>query len=95
LPVLVEEPAEQVTSLYSGLAILVDEVQTSGWTRRLQPERPMRSVRVVVLDVDPEHLFQVAHPLLVAGRDPAKLLEPPDHPSRRGWSYLVGITASL
>ena len=45
-----------------GLATLVDEVQTNGWTWRLQPERPMRSVRVVVLDVDPEHLFQVASP---------------------------------
>jgi hypothetical protein len=38
-----------------GLATLVDEVQTSGWTRRLQPERPMRSVRVVVLDVVMKH----------------------------------------
>jgi hypothetical protein len=45
-----------------GLATLVDEVQTNGWTWRLQPERPMRSVRPVVLDVDPEHLFQVASP---------------------------------
>ena len=61
-PVLVEEPSEQVTSLYPGLATLADEVQTNGWTWRLQPERPMRSVRVVMLDVDPEHLFQVASP---------------------------------
>jgi hypothetical protein len=45
----VEEPAEQVTSLYPGLATLVDEVQPNGWTWRLQPKRPMRSVRVVVL----------------------------------------------
>jgi hypothetical protein len=45
----VEEPAEQVTSLYPGLATLVDEVQTNGGSWRLQPERPMRSVRVVVL----------------------------------------------
>jgi hypothetical protein len=45
----VEEPAKQVTSLYPGLATLVDEVQPNGWTWRLQPKRPMRSVRVVVL----------------------------------------------
>ncbi len=60
--ILVEEPAKQVTSLYPGLATLADEVQANGWTWRLQPERPMRSMRVVVLDVDPEHLFQVASP---------------------------------
>ena len=35
---LVEEPAEQVTSLCPGLATLVDEVQTNGWTWRLQPD---------------------------------------------------------
>ena len=37
-PVLVEEPAEQVTLLYPGLVTLVDEVQTNGWTWRLQPD---------------------------------------------------------
>jgi hypothetical protein len=66
-PVLVEEPAEQVTSLYPGLATLVDEVQTNGWTWRLQPERPMRSMRsmrVVVLDVDPEHLSKWLGPTI-------------------------------
>jgi hypothetical protein len=31
---------------------------SDGWIRRLQPERPVRTVGVVVLDVDPQDLLE-------------------------------------
>ncbi len=55
-----EEAAEQVSSMHAALAILAVEGQPGGWTWRLQSERPVRTVPVVVLDVDPEYLLEVA-----------------------------------
>ncbi len=36
-----------------------DDTQVGGWIRRLQSERPVGTVVVVVGDVDPEHLLKV------------------------------------
>jgi hypothetical protein len=43
---------------------LADDVQTGGWIRRLQPERPVRTMTVVVVDIDPEHTLQVPRPTI-------------------------------
>jgi hypothetical protein len=59
-PVLVEQTAEQVTSTHPALPILADDGQPGGWVWRCQPERPVGTVAVVMLDVDPEDLLQVA-----------------------------------
>ena len=60
LPVLVEQTAEQVTSKHPALPILADNGQPGGWVWRCKPERPVGTVAVVMLDVDPEDLLQVA-----------------------------------
>jgi hypothetical protein len=46
--------------MHAALAILAGEGQPGGWTWRFQRERPVRTVPVVVLDVDPEYLLEVA-----------------------------------
>ena len=56
-PVLVEQTAEQVTSMHPALPILADDAQPGGWVWRCKPERPVGTVTVVMLDVDPEDLL--------------------------------------
>jgi hypothetical protein len=51
--VLVHESAEQVAPVDLGRLILADEGRFDGWIRRLQPERPVRPMGVVMLDIDP------------------------------------------
>src|SRR4029450_8514426 len=60
--VLVYESAEQVTPVYLGGMILAGKGWFDGWIRRLQPERPGGGVGVVVLDIDPKDLLEVAAP---------------------------------
>jgi hypothetical protein len=60
--VLVEEPAEQVTSTHPALLILADNGQPGTGIWRRQPERPVWTVSVVVLDIDPKDLLQMAAP---------------------------------
>jgi hypothetical protein len=55
-----QETAEQVTSAHLTSFILTDDGQSGGSVRRLKPERPVGTVPVVVLDVDPEDLLQMA-----------------------------------
>src|SRR6266567_4580955 len=62
LAVLMEQTTEQVASMKAALAILADKIQLGGWDRRLKLERPVRTIGVVMLDVDPEHLLQVPAP---------------------------------
>jgi hypothetical protein len=57
-----QETAEQVTSAHLTSFILTDDGQSGGSVRRLKPERPMRTVPVVLLDVDPQDLLQMAAP---------------------------------
>jgi hypothetical protein len=45
-----------------GQLILATEGWFDGGIRRLQPERPVRTVDVVVLDIDPQDLLEVAAP---------------------------------
>jgi hypothetical protein len=60
--VLMEQTTEQVASMKAALAILADKVQPGGWDRRLKLERPVRTMGVVMLDVDSEHLLQMPAP---------------------------------
>jgi hypothetical protein len=62
LPVLVHETTEEITSVDSGRPTHPGERQSDGWIWRLQPERPVRTVGVVVLDIDVEDLLEVAAP---------------------------------
>jgi hypothetical protein len=39
-----------------------DGGQSGGWVRRFQPQRPVRTMPVVVLDVNPERLLQMRSP---------------------------------
>jgi hypothetical protein len=58
--VLAQETAEQIVSMYPAFASLMDRVRAGGWIRRSEPERPMRPMNVVMLDVDARHLLQVS-----------------------------------
>jgi hypothetical protein len=52
--VLVHESAEQVAPVDLGRLILATEGRFDSWIRRLQPERPMGTMSVVVGGVDPK-----------------------------------------
>jgi hypothetical protein len=54
------ESAEQVAPVDSCRRILATKGRFDSWIRRLQPERPVWAMGVVVLDVDPQHLLEVA-----------------------------------
>jgi hypothetical protein len=60
LPILVHESAEQVAPVDLGRLILATEGRFDSWIRRLQPERPMGTMSVVVGGVDPKDLLEVA-----------------------------------
>jgi hypothetical protein len=60
--VLVQEAAEQVMPLYAGSVILSDDPEASGRIWRLQSERAMRTVLVVMRHVDSKNLVQVPMP---------------------------------
>jgi hypothetical protein len=55
-----EEPAKPISPPYAAALVCVDVRRTGGRGWRVQPERPMRAVGVVVLDVHPQHLVQVS-----------------------------------
>ena len=57
--VLVKQATEEVASLHPGSPSLADQGQTGGWARWFQPKRSVRTMPVVVLDIDPEDLLQV------------------------------------
>jgi hypothetical protein len=57
-----QETAEQVTSAHLTWFILTDDGQSGGSVRRLKLERPVGTVPVVVLDIDPKDLLQMAAP---------------------------------
>ena len=60
LSVLMEEAAEQIASVYSALVILAKDGQLGRRVWRLQQQRPVGTVAVVVLDVDSKDLLEVA-----------------------------------
>ena len=60
LSVLVHETTEEITSVDSVRPIHASERRPNGRIRRLQPERPVRTVGVVMLHVDAQHLLKVA-----------------------------------
>jgi hypothetical protein len=55
----VKQTTEEVASAHPSSPSLPDQGQTGGWSRRFQPERPVRTMPVVVLDMPPEDLLQV------------------------------------
>jgi hypothetical protein len=57
-----EETAEQVMSAHLTLFIATDDGQSGGSVRCLKLKRPMRTVPVVVRDVDLRDLLQMAAP---------------------------------
>jgi hypothetical protein len=57
-----EEAAEQIASVYNALVILAKEGQLGRRVWRLQQQRPVGTVAVVMLDVDPKDLLEVAAP---------------------------------
>jgi hypothetical protein len=57
----VEQAAEPVSPVHTAL-IPAGAGRTGWWTWRFQPERPVGTVGVVMLTVDPKHLLQVATP---------------------------------
>jgi hypothetical protein len=59
---LVKQTAEQVTPADLGRLIVADEGRSGGWVRRLKAKRPVRPMGVVVLNVDSEHVLEVARP---------------------------------
>jgi hypothetical protein len=59
-PVLVEESTEQVASTHGAWFILAQVSRPAGRVWWLQPERPVGTVGVVMLDVDAEDLLEVA-----------------------------------
>jgi hypothetical protein len=58
--VFVEQTAEQIASTNLARLILADNRQPSRSVRCRKPERSMRTMPVVVLDIDPQDLLQVA-----------------------------------
>ena len=60
--VLVQETDELVMSLFAGSVILSDDPEASGRIWRLQSERAMRTVLVVMRHVDSKDLVQVPIP---------------------------------
>jgi hypothetical protein len=57
-----EEAAEQVAPVYIALIILPRDGQLGRRVWRLQQQRPVGTVAVVMLDVDPKDLLEVAAP---------------------------------
>ena len=62
LSVLVDETTEEIASVDSRRLIHAGDRQSEGRFRWLQPERPVRTVTVVVPHVDPQHPLEVAGP---------------------------------
>jgi hypothetical protein len=73
LSVLMEEAAEQVASVYNALVILVQNGQLGRRVWRLQQQRPVGTVAVVVPDVDAKDLLEVAAP---DDQQPVQALDP-------------------
>jgi hypothetical protein len=78
-----EETAEPITAANLTSLAIADDVRTGKWIRRLQPKRPVRTMTVVVVDIDPEHTLQVPSP---DDQQPVKTLGPyrPDPSLREG-----------
>jgi hypothetical protein len=57
-----QETAEQVTSAHPALLTLPNDVSRAGRSGASKPERPVGTVPVVVLDVDPQDLLQMTAP---------------------------------
>jgi hypothetical protein len=78
-----EETAEPIAAANLTSLAIADDVRTGGWIRRLQPKRPVRTMTVVVVDIDPKHLLQVPSP---DDQQPVKTLGPdrPDPSLREG-----------
>jgi hypothetical protein len=59
-PVLVNQTAEEITSVHRALPILADDDRFGGCVRCMEAQRPVGAMLGVVLDIDMQDLFQVA-----------------------------------
>jgi hypothetical protein len=57
-PVFVEQATEQVSSMNAAFSTLIHDGQSGGRVRRLELQRPVRPVPVVVLDIDSQDLLE-------------------------------------
>jgi hypothetical protein len=94
--VFMEETAEQVAWVDPGWLIGADKGRSGGWIRRLQPERPVRPMGVVVLGVDSKGLLEAA---MSDDQQPVQALgaDGPDPALRVGvgvWGACTGVTST-
>jgi hypothetical protein len=59
--VLAEQPSKAVAAMHEPL-ILADDGWTGWWIRRFQPERPVRTMGVGMVDADSQHPLQLSWP---------------------------------
>ena len=57
-----EETAEQVASTHSASVTLAEDAQPGGRVGRLQPQRPVGTVAVVMLDINPKDPLKMTTP---------------------------------
>jgi hypothetical protein len=92
-PVLVEQTAQQLASMHSAvLIVLTEDGQPSRQIRRLQHQRPVGTVAVVMLDVDPKDPLEVAAPNEQAAASPGTRPEPCGPSARRRHSRWAPAT---
>jgi hypothetical protein len=87
--ILVEQAAEPVSTVHMS-PIPADDGWTGRWIRRFQPERPVGTVDVVMLDVDPKHLLQVVTP---NDKSPVQALGPHRTDPALGVGVGIGVPA--
>jgi len=89
-----DQATEQVSSMNAAYSVLINEPQCWGWIRRLELQRPVRPVAVVVLDVDSQNLLQVP---ATHNQQPVQTLGPhrPDPGARRSLSSRLSARSGL
>src|SRR6266571_5041251 len=87
-----QETAEQVTSAHLTSFILTDDGQSGGSVRRLELERPVGAVPVVVLDVDPKGLLKMAAP---DEQQPVQALGADGADHRSAYAFAVGARTGV
>src|SRR6266516_2569346 len=87
-----EETAEQVTSENPAFLTLTDDGQSGGSLRRLKLERPVWTVPVVVLDVDPKDLLKMAAP---NEQQPIQALGADGATHRPAYAFAVGARTGV
>ncbi|HEV8651792.1 MAG TPA: hypothetical protein VG276_20935 [Actinomycetes bacterium] len=85
--VFVEEPAEQVAAVHSAPVIPARDGEPGARVWRLQHERAVGTVAVVMLDVDPKDLLQVPTP---EDQQPVQALGTDLRTQRSAYAFALG-----